>query len=122
MAAALCAALVALPACTTPGPIHVTPQPGTPSGTTAISKVAQDALFAAEAAYNVPAHVYVTLDHDGALPADVKFRVKPVLQAAYQALGAARAAARIGDSLGVLASAAQATERAETAKSLLPAQ
>lgn len=119
------AAALALVACSLPsGSESATSPPAPavapPTGSTAISAVAQKALYAAETAYNVPAQAYVALDARGALPADLKARAKPVLLAAYSALLAARKAAKLGDSAGVIANAKTAQAQADTAAAILP--
>ena len=120
------AASLALAACgTTVGPpadVIVVNRPPVPAGTTTISEAAQKALYAAEAAYNVPAQAYVTLNRSGRLPADVKAKAKPLLQQAYQGLKLARQAAAAGDTVGVMFQAGEAQRLAAAAKALLPAQ
>lgn len=118
------AACAALSACATTGTVAdvVVVRPSAPSGATAISEAAQKALFAAEAAYNVPADAYVRLNRAGQLPAAVKARAKPVLLQAYQGLQLARQAAAVGDSVGVIFQAGEAQRLAAAAKALLPTQ
>jgi hypothetical protein len=120
LGAALCAAL-ALAACGSV-PSHL-PAPGVEvPAAPALSTAAQTALWSAEAAYNVPAQAYTTLDADGALPASIKARVKPVLVQLDRAMEVIRSAAAAGDSAGVLRDAPAAEKLAATAKSLLPTQ
>lgn len=117
---------LAMAACGTTAPplpdVSTLPTAPVPSGATPISEVAQKALYAAEAAYNIPAQAYVTLNRQNALPADVKAKAKPLLLDAYQALRAARLAAAAGDSAGVLLESGTASKLAAAAKALLPNQ
>lgn len=118
--AALAASLSIAACATTSGPPIITPT--APSGATAVSEAAQKAIYAAEVAYNVPADAYVRLNRQGALPADVKARVKPLLLQAYQGLKLARQAAAAGDTVGVIFQAGEAQRLATAARALLPAR
>lgn len=119
-------ASLALAGCATTGTttpdVVVVNRPAVPAGTTTISEAAQKALYAAEAAYNVPAQAYVTLNRSGRLPPDVKAKAKPILQQAYSGLKLARQAAAAGDTVGVLFQAGEAQRLAAAAKALLPSQ
>lgn len=77
------------------------------------------ALWAAEAAYNVPAQAYVRADQDGTLPASVKATVQPLLIKAYAALKAARSAYAIGDAANFNAQIAAAKSLAAQAKAIV---
>lgn len=120
------AASLALAACATTGTtipdIQVVNRPEVPAGTTVISDAARKALYAAEAAYNVPAQAYVTLNASGKLSPEVKAKAKPILQQAYQGLKLARQAAAAGDTVGVMFQAGEAQRLAAAAKALLPSQ
>jgi hypothetical protein len=61
--------------------------------------ISAEAMYAAEAAYNVPAHAYVTADATGKLPVKVKGQVKPYLASAYSALTKARLYYKTADAL-----------------------
>ena len=61
----------------------------------------EKAWYAAEAAYNVPAQAYVAANSHGLLTPALKAVLKPKLQAAYQALKAARAAYLACDAAGL---------------------
>jgi hypothetical protein len=121
---ALCAAM-ALAACSGMQSVAQTASPpsgapAVPSGSTVISADAQKSLYAAETAYNVPAHAYVTLLDAGSLPANIKAKAKPALQAAYQALKLARQAAAVGDSIAVMLHANAAIAQSAAASAAMP--
>jgi hypothetical protein len=82
--------------------------------------VDEQTLHAAETAYNVPAHAYVTLDEAKQLPASVKATVKPLLEKAYAYLKLARTAYAAGDVCGLNGYAKAAEDLSEKAKALLP--
>lgn len=121
MLAACIGLLVGACASTSGPPIQVV-QNATPvpSGKTPISAAAQKALYAAEAAYNVPAQAYVTLNRSGALSADLKAKTKPLLQQAYQGLKLARQAAAAGDTVGTMFQIEEVNRLASAAAALLP--
>lgn len=52
----------------------------------------EQALYSVEAAYNAPAHAYVTADSKGLLTPSLKAQIKPVLVDAYDGVIAARCA------------------------------
>ena len=81
--------------------------------------VTADAMYAAEAAYNVPAHAYVTADAKGLLPATIKGQVKPYLTAAYDALKQARLYYSTGDVL-FCGAASKVKSDADAANRLIP--
>lgn len=56
------------------------------------SRIDEQALYSVEAAYNVPAHAYVTADGKGLLTPALKAQIKPVLLDAYDAVVTARCA------------------------------
>ena len=121
----LAIASLSLTACATDG-IQTIPQAppaaSIPSGATPISEAAQKALYAAEAAYNIPADAYVRLNASGRLTPALKAQAKPVLLQAYNGLKLARQAAAAGDTVGVMLQTAEATRLAKAAQALLPAQ
>lgn len=80
----------------------------------------EKALYAAEAAYNVPAHAYVTADANGLLTPALKARLKPLLFKAYDALHLARSAYMAGDARGFQAQAKAVAEFANQANALIP--
>jgi hypothetical protein len=110
----LCAALALAPlasACgllTNPAPIG------------AATVVDDRAMFAVEAAYNVPAHAYVTADANGLLTPALKAQIKPLMLQAYDALELARAAYRAGNVAGFEAQAAAVRDLASLANALIP--
>lgn len=112
---AVLAASLAFTACA-PTTIN-TPAPGSTATAPANLRVGQ-ALFAAETAYNIPAHAYLALE--GSLAPEVKARAKAALLDAYTALTAARSAAAAGDTVAALFQASEASRLAAAAKSLLP--
>lgn len=116
------AAALALSACATDGQVITVPSGpvAPPSGATAISAVAQKALYTAEASYNVAGQAYVSADGAGLLTPELKARLKPMFATAYQALLATRHAATIGDSIGVLAAADTAQKQASAAAAAIP--
>lgn len=120
----LAAAALSISACGTPGmklpDITVVKETAVPSGATPISEAAQKALYAAEAAYNIPAQAYVTLNAAGHLPADVKAKAKPVLLQAYHALLLARQAAAAGDTVGVMLQTGEVNRLAAAASAAIP--
>ena len=80
----------------------------------------EQALYAAETAYNIPAHSYVTLDAAGKLSPSLKAAVKPKLQSAYLYLLAARSAYKAGDTCDFYAATEAAKIVANEVRSLLP--
>lgn len=80
----------------------------------------EKALFAAETAYNVPAHAYVTFDGTGKLPANVKAVAKPLLVQAYDALKLARTAYAAGDGCSLKRYSDLAVALGNKAKGILP--
>lgn len=117
-----CIGLLAGACATTSGPpIQVVgTSTAVPSGATAISAAAQKALYAAEAAYNVPAQAYVTLNRAGRLSPALKAQTKPLLQQAYQGLKLARQAAAAGDTVGTMFQIGEVNRLATAATALLP--
>jgi hypothetical protein len=80
----------------------------------------EKALFAAETAYNVPAHAYVTADATGKLPASVKAQVRPLLIQAYDGLKLARAAYAAADGCSLNSYSNLVVSLGDRAKALLP--
>lgn len=108
------AASLALAGCATaPGPGG-----GVPAVT--VGTLDEKALWAAEAAYNIPAQAYVAALETGSVTPAMRARMRPALQAAKRALDAARAAFRIGDALTYNAQLATARRFAAEARTLLP--
>lgn len=121
LAAALVISLSACGTTTPPLPdVSTVPTAPVPTGSTPISAAAQTALYAAEAAYNVPADAYVRLNRAGRLTPEVKAKTKPILLQAYQALKLARLAAAAGDTAGVMFQAGEAQKLVASARALLP--
>lgn len=77
-------------------------------------------LFAAETAYNIPAHAYVTLDAAGKLSPEIKTAVRPQLIKAYDYLKLARTAYSAGDGCSLKQYSNLAQAFANKAKSILP--
>ena len=92
----------------------------TSSPIAATTAVDDRAMFAVEAAYNVPAHAYVTADANGLLTPAVKAQAKPLLLQAYEALELARAAYQAGNAAGFEAQAAAVQDLANRANALIP--
>lgn len=88
LALLLCAPVTA---CTTGAD---TPPSSAGQGSTAatVALNADKALYATEAAYNVPAQAYATFDAKGQLPASVKATVRPLLIDAFKGIQVARCA------------------------------
>lgn len=80
----------------------------------------EKALFAAETAYNVPAHAYVTFDSKGQLPPELKAKVRPILISAYTYLKLARKAYNAGDGCSLKNYTDLAKGLGDQAKGLLP--
>lgn len=118
----VCFAALSLAACQ-PGvivaPVSV---PSAPVASCVVSGTGtlQTALYGAEAAYNVPAHAYVTADSNKQLSPALKLRVKPLLQNAYSALKLARGAYCVGNAFGVNNQVAAVYSLAKQASALLP--
>lgn len=110
--------IVGLFACSDP----MGPGPVTPSTVAETVDAQTEALYVAEAAYNVPAQAYVQLDEAGKLSPQLKARVQPWLVKAYQALAAARAAYTISDAVTFRDRVRAAEELADEALKLLPAR
>lgn len=79
-------------------------------------------LWAAEAAYNVPANAYITLNRAGRLSAATKASVKPKLQSAAAALLSARQLYCTANTSGFYAQVAAVYTLTNQAKALLPSQ
>ena len=77
-------AFALLPACET------IPNPSAVCEVGAATLIDDKALYAAEVAYNVPAHAYVTADQEGKLSASLKANLKPKLLEMYRLLGLVR--------------------------------
>lgn len=82
--------------------------------------VDEQLLFAAETAYNVPAHAYVTADAAGQLSPAIKARVRPILIQAYARLQDARRLYALGNASDFSTAAREAIGLANSAKALLP--
>lgn len=80
----------------------------------------EKALYAAEAAYNVPANAYVEANKRGLLSPELKARVKPLLVTAYARLKDARAAYRLGNASSFNEAIAAAKQLANSASALIP--
>lgn len=80
----------------------------------------EQAMYAAEVAYNVPAHAYVTADANGLLTPEIKAQVKPLLLDAYKALQLARAAYAAGNASGFAEQVAAVKNLASQASALIP--
>lgn len=128
IAALACIGLAACQPTPTPAPSNGTPV-SEPSanvtgpascGLAADTLVDERVLYAAEAAYNVPAHAYVTLDGAGQLSAELKASVRPKLVEAYRLLRVARSAYKLGDVCQLNEAASAATRFANEARALLP--
>lgn len=141
------AALLAVAACSSPagsppasngstpapgngsGPPYTAPMPDDFSNTAApapagkLCAYAADTMYALEAAYNVPAHAYVTADGTPALAsrfAPVKATAKAYLTTAYGGLKKARLFAGTADKLGDCQVKADVTNAANAAAKLIP--
>jgi len=94
---AFCAAL-SLSACQTPAPVDIMPVPqpiatASPACSIVGNTLADEkALYGAEAAYNVVADAYLTLDAKGQLTPSLKASARLKLLLAYDALKVARSA------------------------------
>lgn len=123
-----CASLAACqPPGSTPSPATASTSasgPSSPSGGVCRpltgTVVDERALYAAEAAYNVPAHAYVSAEGTGRLPANVKAVVKSLLQEAYRLLRLAREAYCLGDFAGMRRLADSVKKSADDANKALP--
>lgn len=112
---------LSLAACDHTGPIVGNGVAPTPSGSASpVCAATADAMFAAEAAYNVPAHAYVTADAKGLLSVAVKAKVKPLLVTAYQALTKARLFYQAGNSVAFCNAKADVETSAKDASGLIP--
>ncbi len=102
MKIAILAAMLAVAACAqTPAPVSNATEPAPSAAQASVSPVADEqALWAAEALYNVPAQAYVAADSRGVLPASVKSVVKPKLVRLYSLLKVARSAYTARNSKG----------------------
>jgi len=89
-------------------------------GLAAGTLVDEKALYGAEAAYNVPANAYVTLDANGKLSAETKAKVKPLLIGAYDALKVARSAYSLGDVCSFTGAVNSVRNLTNSAKAILP--
>ncbi len=118
LALAACQPVVVAPASAPVAPVAA---PSAGSGLTGATLIDEKLLVAAETAYNVPAHAYVTADGNKQLSPALKARVKPLLQSAYRALKLARASYAVGDASGFNRQFAALKSFANQAKALLPA-
>lgn len=94
-----------------------------PTPATKLCAYTADAMYALEAAYNVPAHAYVTADGTPALAsrfAPVKATAKGYLTSAYAALKKARLFSGTADKLGDCQVKADVTNAADAAARLIP--
>lgn len=89
-------------------------------GATSGTLVDERALYAAESAYNVAAHAYVTLDANGQLSPALKAQARPLMADAYAALLAARTAYRAGDAGTFSAKVSAVMDLAARVRALLP--
>lgn len=122
---ALAIGCLALAACTPSNPVAnntVDPPPRAAPGNSLAEATVMDekALYAVEAAYNVPAHAYVTADGKGLLNSALKARVKPLLVQAYAALKTARAAYATGNARTFTEAKASVERLAAEASAILP--
>lgn len=102
---------------TPPTAVEAAPVPVAPSKVQALTA---GAMYAAEAAYNVPAHAYVTANERGLLPEPLKRQVQPLLVAAYEQLKKARLFYAVGDAVGFFAARAELETNADQANRLIP--
>lgn len=98
---------------------HVAPTSG--GGATSNTLVDERSLFAAESAYNVAAHAYVTFDASGQLSPALKAQTRPMLIEAYAALQAARSAYTLGDAGTFGAKISAVMDLAARVRAILPA-
>jgi hypothetical protein len=82
--------------------------------------VDEKALIAAETAYNLPAHAYVTFDATGNITPELKAKVRPLLIKSYDALKLARVAYNAGDGCSLKRYSDLAQAFGSQAKALLP--
>ncbi len=91
------------------------------TGVTSTTRADEALLFAAEAAYNVPADAYVTLNRAGQLPPAIKASAKAFLMSAYARLQDARRLYRLGNARDFRTAANAAIGLANSARAALPA-
>lgn len=115
---ALCGALCLAGCATLPPPTGSAGPP--PIVSTQGTLVDERALFAAEAAYNVAAHAYLTADDRGQLPAGVRATARDALIKSFDALEVARRAYAAGDAPTFAAQAAAVIALAADARRLIP--
>lgn len=124
MIGAVALALAACSTATAPPPAtNASAAPSaTPTPATKVCAITVAGMYAAEAAYNVPAHAYVTADGTPALAsrfAPVKARAKTALTAAYDALKKARLLYKSAD-LAFCDVAAEVAAKSAIANDLIP--
>lgn len=100
---------------------NVTSAPPATSGPAGRTVADERLLYAAEAAYNVPAHAYVTADSRGQLPPALKARIRPLLIDAYARLQDARRLYNLGNAQNFRDAANAAIGLANSARDLMPA-
>lgn len=109
-----------LMACT---PDASTPTPGASSPVVeeTSSVIDEQALWAAETLFNIPAKAYVVADTAGKLDPATKAKVKPIMASAYEYLKTARTAYAIGDKIGFDRAVASLRNLTGQANAALPA-
>ena len=120
----LAAAGLSLSACA--GTSNLEPAP-TPTLTSTCSLTAdtvrdEQALYAIEVAYNVPAQAYVSLDEANKLSDSLKQTLRPKLASLYALVTGARAAYRAGDACSLNDAAKAAEIISSELRGLLPAR
>lgn len=115
LAAAICALAACQPA---PAPGNAS-EPIASAGLGDATVMDEKALYALEAAYNVPAHAYVTADAKGLLNDATKAKVKPLLVKAYDALKLARMAYATGNSANFAEAKANVEDLSKRAAAIL---
>ena len=124
IAAALASASLGLVGCNPPTPPAPTPSAsnvGTQAPTAGnVERIADSAMFAAEASYNVVANAYVEADTSGILKPEIKAKVKPLMAGAYDWLLKARIAYEAGDRIGFYNARENLEKLANEASKLLP--
>ncbi len=118
---ALACLAIACMACT-PDLANNVASSGPPANTGVASRTMLDErlLYAAEAAYNVPAQAYVVANSRGQVSPELKARVKPLLTQAYARLQDARRLYALGNADGFLTAYRQVIALATSARSLIP--
>jgi hypothetical protein len=93
-----------------------------PAPATALQGTAVDeqAMYAAEALYNVPAQAYTVADANGQLSPEVKRQAKAMLENAYKVLLIARSAYASGNAEGFNSQVRQLTILSDAIRQLIP--